>query len=117
MYCSDDLETLKAINSHSTAWGDFNSDGYPDLFLDSFATYTDRAHNYRGHRDGMVDFFGTQWFTTKTSLLLWNVTEAANDFITAIVPTKQFNLLRKPHLISMKIEEGINDVVIQCRNT
>lgn len=42
-------ELLKGVNGHGAAWGDINNDGYPDLFVGTFANHADSAYGYRGH--------------------------------------------------------------------
>lgn len=36
-------DLLKGMNAHSAAWGDINNDGYPDLFVGTFANHSDTA--------------------------------------------------------------------------
>lgn len=43
------IEPLKGIKGHSAAWGDVNGDGYPDLFVGTFADRPDAHYAQRGH--------------------------------------------------------------------
>lgn len=42
-------EQLKGIHGHAIAWGDMNNDGYPDLFVGTFANHPDSTYRDRGH--------------------------------------------------------------------
>lgn len=42
-------ELLKGVHGHSVAWGDINNDGYPDLFVGTFATHANERYAHRGH--------------------------------------------------------------------
>lgn len=42
-------EGLKGLNGHSVAWGDINNDGFPDLFIGTFANHQGKEYEYRGH--------------------------------------------------------------------
>lgn len=42
-------DLLKGIHGHSIAWGDINNDGYPDLFVGTFANHADSTYRHRGH--------------------------------------------------------------------
>ncbi len=42
-------EPLKGVHGHSVAWGDITNDGYPDLFVGTFATHADERYAFRGH--------------------------------------------------------------------
>lgn len=46
------VEPLKGIMGHCAAWGDVNSDGYPDLFIGTFTHKHDSTYNVRGHSGG-----------------------------------------------------------------
>lgn len=43
------IEPLKGLNGHCCAWGDINNDGYPDLFVGTFANHDDSVYAKRGH--------------------------------------------------------------------
>jgi len=45
-------EPLKGIMGHCAAWGDINGDGFPDLFVGTFADRPDTTYNVRGHKGG-----------------------------------------------------------------
>lgn len=40
---------VKGVHGHSSAWGDINNDGYPDLFIGVFACHEDTTYQHRGH--------------------------------------------------------------------
>jgi len=42
-------EGLKGMNGHSVAWGDVNNDGFPDLFVGTFANHQEKDYEFRGH--------------------------------------------------------------------
>ena len=43
------VEPLKGIKGHSAAWGDVTGNGYPDLFVGTFADRRDSIYAERGH--------------------------------------------------------------------
>ena len=46
------IEPLKGMMGHGAAWGDINGDGFPDLFVGTFADRPDSIYNVRGHQTG-----------------------------------------------------------------
>jgi hypothetical protein len=46
------IDPLKGMRGHAAAWGDVNDDGYPDLFMGTFAGVSADEYNKRGHTTG-----------------------------------------------------------------
>jgi len=46
------IDPLKGMRGHAAAWGDVNNDGYPDLFMGTFAGIDASEYNKRGHTSG-----------------------------------------------------------------
>jgi hypothetical protein len=46
------IDPLKGMRGHAAAWGDVNNDGYPDLFMGTFAGVDASEYNKRGHTSG-----------------------------------------------------------------